>query len=140
MRRVLFTASAVIRTPCNTGRPTPPPLPLPEPRPSSDAELAPAAAAVVAPEEPVPAPNPDPEPDPNPDPVPFPEELRGPNPPEDEDGFLVFRVGRSLAIPYAPDPGASWFSALSSRLPPEDPPNISVSTRAIWRASPYFTR
>src|ERR1700732_178389 len=113
MRRVLLTASAVIRTPCNTGCP-PPLLPAPEPRPSSDAAgLAAAAADVaVAPEEPVPAPKPDPEP--KPDPVP--EELRGPPiPPEDEDGLLVFSESRSLAVPYTPDPGAIWLSALSSR-------------------------
>ena len=41
--------------------------------------------------------------------------------------------------PSVPDPGAIWLSALSSRLEDEPPMNMSVSTRAIWRASPYFT-
>ena len=56
--------------------------------------------------------------------------------------LLVFSDRRSaLDVMDVPDPGAIWLSALSSRFDePEPPRNMSVSTRAIWRASPYFTR
>src|ERR1700761_8169295 len=38
----------------------------------------------------------------------------------------------------APEPGAIWLSALSSKLVDDPPPNMSVSTRAICFASPYL--
>ena len=57
-------------------------------------------------------------------------------------GLLALSDRRSaLDVVDVPDPGATWLSALSSRPDePEPPRNMSVSTRAIWRASPYFTR
>src|ERR1700737_4524017 len=125
MSKVLLAASPGIPPPGSSGWPTAPVLRL-----SSDPVpdvFAPADAAVIC------APKPD---------VPFvlvPDCGREPQPLDDE--LLLFRERRSLlAVADVPDPGASWFSALSSR-PEDDPPmNISVSTRAIWRASPYFTR
>src|SRR5690242_16825838 len=41
-----------------------------------------------------------------------------------------------LELEDDPDPGASSFDAVS-RPPPALPMNMSFSTRAIWRASPY---
>src|ERR1700760_1056993 len=53
---------------------------------------------------------------------------------------LLFNDSRSvLDVEFVPDPGASWLSGLS--IDADDPPmNMSVSTRAIWRASPYLIR
>src|SRR5689334_2894007 len=138
MSRVLLTVSAVMRTPCSKGWA----LPvltlalrlLSSAAPFAAGEPAPTAAPktevpLVALREPRPLPNPF-------DPA---------KPPGEEDGapLLLFRERRSLAEAYKPEPGAIWPSGLSSRLPPwgDDPPlNMSFSTRAIWRASPYFTR
>jgi hypothetical protein len=65
---------------------------------------------------------------------------RDPKPFDVEPLLLPFIDRRSgLDVAEVPDPGASWLLAASSE-PEDDPPmNISVSTRAIWRASPYFT-
>ncbi|OIQ70274.1 hypothetical protein GALL_481150 [mine drainage metagenome] len=132
MSRVLLTLSAVIRTPCINGCPPPEPLPLL----SGDPAFAPAGVAVAFAPKPVLLADPGREPKPPDD-----EDELEPKPPDDEDGLLLFRESRSLALADEPEPGAIWLSALSSRPPEEEPPpNISVSTRAIWRASPYFTR
>jgi hypothetical protein len=45
-----------------------------------------------------------------------------------------------LDVAKVPEPGAIWLLAESSEAEDDPPINISVSTRAIWRASPYFTR
>ena len=57
-------------------------------------------------------------------------------------GLLALSDRRSaLDVVVELDPGATWFSALSSRPDAPWPPrNMSVRTRAIWRASPYLTR
>src|SRR5258706_11304144 len=127
MSRVLLTVSAVIRTPFSIGWPEPA-LRLSD-DPASAALAPPGAAADCAPKPDVPL-------------VLVPDCMREPKPFDDvDDEELLFEESRSaLAVAYVPDPGAIWLSALSSR-PEDDPPmNISVSTRAIWRASPYFTR
>src|SRR5262245_27749354 len=43
-----------------------------------------------------------------------------------------------LEFVVEPDPGANSFDDVSAA--PELPTNMSFSTRAIWRASPYLTR
>src|ERR1700681_2480486 len=125
MSKVLLTVSAVIRTPCSSGWPPVPALRL-SGDPVPDVFAAADAAAVCPPKPDVPF-------------VLVPDCEREPKPLDDE--LLLFWERRSLlAVAEVPDPGASWFSALSSR-PEDDPPmNISVSTRAISRPSPYFTR
>src|ERR1700730_10275357 len=137
MSSVLLTVSAVIRTPCSTGFPPPalelplsanPPNPVPAPTPAAF----PAAVGVP--------PKPDP---PKPDPPPPPVPERDPNTLDDEPPppLLLFSDSRSpLDVEDKPDPGAIWLLALSNEAEDEPPMNISVSTRAIWRASPYFTR
>src|SRR6202165_3255910 len=109
MSKVLLTASAVIRTPGSSGWPPAPVLRL-----SSDpvpGVFAPADAAAIC------APKPD---------VPFVWVrvcARAPKPLDDE--LLLFWERRSLlAVAEVPDPGASWFSALSSR--PEDESAMNV--------------
>src|SRR6516165_2631663 len=137
MSSELLTASAVMRMPCIKGWPPEPVAPR-----LSAPVLAGVAAAAKAelPAEAVRAPRePD---DPRP---PAGDEPDDPRPPPDGDAdavLVLLKESRSLAEPYMPDPGAIWFSGLSRRLPDDDdpPPNISVSTRAIWRASPCLTR
>src|ERR1700761_8729933 len=53
--------------------------------------------------------------------------------------LLLLKDRRSAALADVPDPGATWLSGLSSRLLDDPPPNMSVRTRAICFASPYFT-
>src|ERR1700720_892077 len=108
MSKVLLTVSAVIRTPCSSGWPPAPVLRL-----SSDPapDVFPFADAAVCPPKPG---------------VPFvlvPDCEREPKPLDDE--LLLFWERRSpLAVAEVPDPGASWFSALSSR--PEDDPPMNI--------------
>src|ERR1700738_2225472 len=119
--------SGVIRTSCSTGWP----LPELEERPLSSGAPAPPAPAVGAPA------------DCAPKPIPVPDAPRAPKPVDvdGDDGELPLSDRRSpLEVVEGPDPGAIWLSALSSRPEDEPPMNMSVSTRAIWRASPYFTR
>src|SRR5665213_4387767 len=124
MSRLLLTVSAVIRTPCRTGLPAPPAVgassaPLPE-------EVVAADCRVPNPDEPF---------------VPVPLCGRGPKPLDDEPLLLPLSDSRSaLDVDDVPDPGAIWLPAVSREADDDPPTNISVSTRAIWRASPYFTR
>src|ERR1700755_2165779 len=119
-----------IRTSCSSG------WLLPElaPRPLSSAPLPPAPAPPAPGRAPVPdalsAPKPEFEPEPEPEPKPF----------VVADAFGLSDRRSALDVADVPDPGAIWLSALSSRLEEELPMNMSVHTRAIWRASPYFTR
>src|SRR5258708_25599385 len=72
--------------------------------------------------------------------VPVPVAERDPKPVDDEPLLLLFRDSRSaLDAEEKPDPGAIWPLAESSEAEDDPPMNISVRTRAIWRASPYFT-
>src|SRR3984957_8809427 len=124
--------SGVIRTSCKTGWP----LPEPDERPSRDpVPPAPPPGAVVCP------PNPDVPllPDPPCEPNPFVVEVEDALPFSETLPFCE-RRSPPLEVEDAPDPGAIWLSALSSNPEDEPPMNMSVSTRAIWRASPYFTR
>ena len=85
---------------------------------------------------------------PPPLPVPLPLCPRPPSPLGDDDGDddgedddeLPFSDSLSaLDEDELPDPPASWLSALSSEDDDDPPTNMSVSTRAICLASPYFT-
>src|ERR1700730_1513392 len=72
-------------------------------------------------------------------PPPVPE--RDPKTLDAEPPLLLLSDSRSpLDVADKPDPGAIWLLALSNEAEDDPPMNISVSTRAIWRASPYFTR
>src|SRR6266404_422386 len=126
MSRVLLTVSAVIRTPCRTGWPPPEPA-LRVPLSGVMAPVGSAAAVRAAPKAGVAV-----------ELVPVGE--RGAKPFEDEPLLLPFRDRRSALDAYVPEPGAIWLLAASSEAEDDAPMNISVSTRAIWRASPYFTR
>src|SRR5580704_4014053 len=118
--------SGVIRTSCNSGWL----LPEPAPWPLSSAPFPPVPAACV-PEHPV-----------------VPDAPRAPKPElefEPKPFVVAVALGLSdrrspLDVADVPDPGAIWLSVLSGRLEDEPPMNMSVNTRAIWRASPYFTR
>jgi hypothetical protein len=77
---------------------------------------------------------------PNPGVLPVPDPPRAPNPFVVDDALPFWERRSPLEVAEAPDPGAIWLSALSSEPEDEPPMNMSVSTRAIWRASPYFTR
>src|SRR5438552_18597705 len=59
--------------------------------------------------------------------------------PPDCDELPLADSRSMLELVAAPEPGAKSFDAVSSALP-ELPINISVKTRAIWRASPYLMR
>src|SRR5689334_12762348 len=59
--------------------------------------------------------------------------------PPDGDAVPAADSRSMLELDDAPEPGARSFDAASSPLP-ELPMNMSVSTRAIWRASPYLIR
>src|SRR5512136_1552326 len=123
MSSVLLTVSAVIRTPCRTGLPPPPAVgaskeALPEVVLAADC-MAPKPDGLL---------------------VPIPLCERGPKVLDDDPLLLPFRDRRSaLDVDDVPDPGAIWLPAVSSEAADDPPTNISVSTRAIWRASPYFT-
>src|ERR1700716_91796 len=127
MSSVLLTVSAVIRTPCRTGRP--PPAPVPPLLPSNDPRPEAFVAAVCV------GPKPD---------EPFglvPVDERDPKPFDVELLLLPLIDRRSvLDVAEVPDPGAIWLLAASSEAEDDPPMNISGRPRAIWRASPYFTR
>src|ERR1700750_1152867 len=115
MSRLLLTVSAVIRTPCKTGGPPEPAPGLPLSNDAAPRSFAGVPFALVPVIEL--------------DPKPF------------DDALLLFPFrDRRSDVAEVPDPGAIWLLAESSDAEDDPPMNISVRTRAIWRASPYFTR
>src|SRR5258708_14428589 len=128
MGSVWWRVWGVIRTFCRTGWPEPPVVRLL----LSDAAVPEAFASGVGVA---------PKPDAPLAPMPVPVAERDPKPVDDEPLLLLFRGSRSsLYAEEKPDPAAIWPLAESSEAEDDPPMNMSVSTRAIWRASPYFTR